>query len=268
MTDPAASPSRKAFWKKGTAIIQWLESPYLTTLLLAVSVALLFLGTIEQAEKGLLQTRQAYVESWGFVWQYPAMFPLSYYLSWIKCPLPGGYSIGALLSIHLICRWRHRFLRPQKTGLTLIHLGVLMLVVGQFFYQAWDTVYLTSLRIEEENLINPEQQRPFLLKLKELTYQTYQGTNIPERFSADISLTDIQTRRSREAYLGPNTPLRTDTFTIYLGNYDPKSGILTLKIVINPLRRLPYAAGIFILLGCILQGYIRWKNTRRKEPAT
>ncbi|MBN2069162.1 MAG: cytochrome c biogenesis protein ResB [Opitutales bacterium] len=265
MTDPAASPSRKAFWNKGTAITQWLESPYLTTLLLAISVALLFLGTIEQAEKGLLQTRQAYVESWFFVWQYPAMFPLSSFLHFVKCPLPGGYSIGTLLSIHLICRWRGRFLRAQKTGLTLIHLGILILVVGQFFYQARNTVYLTSLRIEEENLINPEQQRPFLLKLEELTYRTYQGTNIPEHFSAGISLTDIQTRQSREAYLGPNTPLRTDTFTIYLGNYDPKSGILTLKIVINPLRRLPYAASFCIIIGGLLQGFIQWQGKRREE---
>ena len=54
-------------------------------------------------------------------------------MHWLKIPLPGGFLLGGLLLINLACA-HFRFFRAswRKTGIVLIHGGVVLLIVSGF----------------------------------------------------------------------------------------------------------------------------------------
>ena len=75
------------FWKFFTSL-------QLTVVLLALSIVLVFVGTVAQADEGLYQAQERYFKHW-LVWGI-SMFGYK-----IPIGLPGGYLIGTLLLINL-----------------------------------------------------------------------------------------------------------------------------------------------------------------------
>ena len=59
------------------------------------------------------------------------------FLNAIPIPIPGGYLLGGLLIINLTSAYITRFQwTGKKMGIQLIHLGIIMLLVGQLATQA------------------------------------------------------------------------------------------------------------------------------------
>ena len=104
----------------------------LSVILLFLSVLLVFFGTLDQVRIGIREAQDIYFESLFAVWHYPEMWPGGDFLKYIPVPLPGGYLIGPLLLINLVTG-HLRYWRPRWSiiGISFIHLGIIMLLVGQ-----------------------------------------------------------------------------------------------------------------------------------------
>src|SRR5438132_3151919 len=111
-------------------IAQWLKpftSLKLTIFCLACAMVLVFFGTIDQVNIGVYEAENRYFKSL-FLFFTPPHTDLR--IPWF----PGGYIVGSLLLINLIAAHVSRFkLSWKKTGIVLLHSGLILLLVGQLF---------------------------------------------------------------------------------------------------------------------------------------
>jgi hypothetical protein len=97
----------------------------LTVGLLVGALVLVLVGTLAQVHEGLYDAQTRYFKSW-LVWG-----PMIAHRQW-PIVLPGGYLLGTLLLINLLGAHFRRFkLEKKKTGIVLIHGGLVLLLVGQ-----------------------------------------------------------------------------------------------------------------------------------------
>ena len=109
-----------------------LSSLRLTVALLALSIVLIFFGTLDQANIGIYGAQEKYFEHFIGVWQYPPQWPLGGFLHWLHLPIPGGYLIGPLLVVNLtLAHFKYFRLTWRRAGIALIHTGVVLLLVSQ-----------------------------------------------------------------------------------------------------------------------------------------
>jgi hypothetical protein len=98
----------------------------LTVVCLALAALLVFVGTIAQVEQGLYNAQARYFRSL-FVYWGPAG------ADWKAPVFPGGYLVGALLLINLVTSLALRLRSVRGNwGLLLAHVGVILLLLGQF----------------------------------------------------------------------------------------------------------------------------------------
>ena len=108
-----------------------LASLRLTVVLLAASTVLVFLATLEQVPWGVWHIQDEYFESW---W---VLYPLSKQAVF-RIPLPGGFLLGLLLCLNLAAaHFRHHRPGWGRAGISLIHGGLLLLLVGGFAIARW-----------------------------------------------------------------------------------------------------------------------------------
>lgn len=97
----------------------------LTVTLLALGLVLVFWGTLAQVDLGLYKAQNDFFRSFFIYWS-PAG-------SSLRIPVfPGGYFIGWLLLVNLFAA-HFRYYQPgkRKYGIVLIHLGIVLLLLGQ-----------------------------------------------------------------------------------------------------------------------------------------
>jgi hypothetical protein len=105
-----------------------LSSLRLTVVLLALSMILIFAATIAQVELGIHEVQQSHLRSWL------AWLDLAPGEGRIAVPFPGGMLLGSLLLINLLAAHTARFeFRLRKAGMLLIHLGIILLLLGELF---------------------------------------------------------------------------------------------------------------------------------------
>lgn len=106
-------------------ILRPLTSLKLTIVCLSLAMVLVFFGTIEQVHLGIYGAQQKYFDSLFVMWAPPGsnrQIPI----------LPGGYLLGAVLLVNLIAAQAVRFkFTPRKSGIYLLHLGIILLLIGQ-----------------------------------------------------------------------------------------------------------------------------------------
>src|SRR5665213_586649 len=97
----------------------------LTVILLSFAILLVFVGTLAQVDEGLYNAQARYFRQW-------IIFGLALFGHKIPLILPGGYLIGTMLLLNLICAHIYRFqLSIKKIGIQLTHAGVVLLLVDQ-----------------------------------------------------------------------------------------------------------------------------------------
>jgi len=112
--------------------IRILGSLKLTVWLLGLAIVLVFFGTLDQVRIGIREAQVQYFESFIAFWSYPAEWPLGGLLQHLPLPLPGGYTVGPLLAINLVfSHFLHFRISWRLAGVSVIHLGVLLLLIGQ-----------------------------------------------------------------------------------------------------------------------------------------
>ncbi len=112
----------------------------LTVALLALGLVLVFWGTLAQVDLGLYKAQNDFFRSFFIYWM-PAG-------SNVRLPIfPGGYLIGWLLLINLFAA-HLKYYRPgmKKYGIVMIHIGVVLLLVGQLLTDRLSTESLLHLR--------------------------------------------------------------------------------------------------------------------------
>ncbi len=114
-----------------------LASVRLTLALLSFSMVLIFVATLEQVRIGIRGAQAEYFESLFGIWHYPLEFWGGEFLNPLPLPIPGGYLLGGLLIVNLIAAFLTRFQwTMKKMGIQIIHLGIIMLLIGQMVTQA------------------------------------------------------------------------------------------------------------------------------------
>lgn len=119
----------------------FVSSLRLTVACLVMAMVLVFAGTLAQVQLGLWEAQKLYFQS-AFVYWTPGG------TDW-KIPVwPGGYLLGWVLLVNLLAAHAVRFkFTRKKTGIFLIHAGLILLLLGQFFTELFQVE--SSLRLEE-----------------------------------------------------------------------------------------------------------------------
>jgi len=98
------------------------KSFQLTVVLLACLMVLVVLCTLAQVEMGTAGAVNAYMRSF-IVWRQPLL---------LSIPFPGGALVGLLLALNLIAKTLDIKLTWQKSGMWLVHAGLVILFAGEF----------------------------------------------------------------------------------------------------------------------------------------
>jgi hypothetical protein len=162
-----------AFWKK---ILRFFSSLGLTVALLALSIVLIFLATLDQVDLGIYAVQEKWFRS----------FAVIHFVGKVGFIYPGGYTLGFLLLINLVAAHAMRFkLNWKKSGIFLVHVGLILLLLGEFFTGILQEDF--QMRIDEGQTKNYSES----FRLNELAVidatdaQTDRVTAIPEALLAD-----------------------------------------------------------------------------------
>jgi ResB-like family len=143
-------------------VTRFFTSLKLTVVLLGLGIVLVFWGTMAQVHLGLYKAQNEFFRSFFVYWQ-----PTG---SSLRIPIfPGGYMIGGLLIINLFAA-HLRYYQPgkKKIGIVMIHLGVVLLLVGQFLTDFLSTESSMHLRNGETKNYS-EADRAFELAVIDIT---------------------------------------------------------------------------------------------------
>jgi hypothetical protein len=144
-TPAPASPAPLATPRRGPSplkqLLDVLSSLQLTVVLIALSMALVFTGTWAQREDSVWRVQKEYFHSF-FVY-------VRFWHLW----LPAGWTIGGLMMINLLAAHATRFkLRRDRIGIILIHLGLILLLVGELLTGTFARE--TNMEISEGEAVN------------------------------------------------------------------------------------------------------------------
>jgi hypothetical protein len=191
-----------------------LVSLKLTVALIAFSIVLVLAATLDQVHVGVWAVQAKYFYTF-FVWWPVGKISLAVF--------PGGYTVGGLLLINLIAAHLFRFkLTARKSGVYLAHLGLILLIVGQFFTGLMQDEY--QMRLDEGATKNfSESYRNVELAITDTTDPAFdEVVAIPERALA-----------RQETVQHPKLPFR-----VAVKNYLPNS-ILQLRPADAPAAEVP-----------------------------
>ena len=135
---------------KDNPLFKFFSSLRLTVVLLALSLIIIFFGTMAQEPMGLNIAVDRYFKSWFVDWvamkagviktaqlfgfQWPPVTPEQILGDRGWPVFPGGYLVGTLLLLNLLTAHYARFeLSAKKAGIFLTHIGIITLLLGQLF---------------------------------------------------------------------------------------------------------------------------------------
>jgi len=162
-------------WKTS---LRFFASLRLTVVCLGFGMLLVFLGTLAQVHLGIHAVQARYFQSLLIFWSPPGA-------SWKIPILPGGYVLGTVLLVNLLAAHATRFeFSRKKIGVTLLHLGVILLLVGQLLTGLFARE--TQMRIDEgQTLGYSEAPREVELAVIDTTDPSFdQVVAIPENLLA------------------------------------------------------------------------------------
>ena len=106
-------------------LINFFTSLRLTVVCLALALLLVFFGTLAQVDLGLYKAQNEFFRSFLIYWGPKGA-------SWKVPVFPGGYLIGGVLLINLFAAQFQRFVfTASKIGLWMVHVGLILLLLGQ-----------------------------------------------------------------------------------------------------------------------------------------
>jgi len=146
---------------KNNPLIKAISSLRLTLILLSCAMLLIFFATLDQVHLGIRGAEKEYFKSLGHIWKYPEQWSGGDSLRWLQLPIPGGYLVGPLLFINLVAAHAQRFrLTWKKAGIQCIHLGIILLLLGQLGAQL--------LQVESKMVIDKGEKAHFISRFYDM----------------------------------------------------------------------------------------------------
>ena len=190
----------------GRRLVDTLASLKLTVFLLVLSMILVLLGTLEQVHWGVWHVQKVYFSDWFCFYPMDPTAPL-------RVPLPGGFTLGALLMLNLgFAHFRHFKATSAKVGISMIHAGLLLLLGGGF---------ITAIYQEESAMIIPEgEKRNYSEAFREFEIALVGKSAGSDAVVAvpDAILRDIAAKKAPATIALPGTP-----FTLHVLTYHPNA---------------------------------------------
>ena len=185
------------------SVIQLLTSIKLTVACLAVSLVLVFIGTLAQVDEGLYAAQERYFKSF-FIYFEPAG------AGWRFPVFPGGYLIGVVLLVNLLAAHGKRFeVSKKKLGIFMIHAGLILLLVGQLFTDILSRESALAFEEGESKNYSEDFRKNELVFIDKSASDENTIVSVPEsRLQKGVSIKD------------PNLP-----FTLKVHEYWPNSDI-------------------------------------------
>ena len=119
-------------------LLKPIASLRLTVVLLAMSMFLVFASTLAQVHEGVWTIVDRYFRSYFVRIDFQIFVPESVAQVRGAIPFPAGITIGVALLVNLLAAHTVRFkLKWRRGGIMLIHLGVILLLVGEFVTAAF-----------------------------------------------------------------------------------------------------------------------------------
>ncbi len=220
--------------------------------LLSVMI-LVVLGTLFQKQWGLFDVQKKIFRS----------FLIFFEGTSFKIPVfPGGYLLGGILILNLICSILvnlHRLC--SKLGIYLIHAGLVLLLVGEALSSIFSMETLLPLNIGEKKNYsidianNQDESRyfPFWIELIDFKHEKHPGTDVPKSFSSTLKIYSNEGELVRAGLITMNNPLKYQGFTFYqsgFGNDDQQSILMVVK---NPASLSPYLFSFLVIIGFVYQ---------------
>ena len=213
------SPS--GVWETVKALLKPLASLQLTVALFALSMVLVFFGTVAQKNQGIWSVVAEYFWSWivfidlqllvdfGKIF-FSFLIPPDLQLpSWAKVPFPAGKLIGGLMFLNLLAAHLVRFkLSWKRSGIITLHAGILLLFVGEFITREF--------QIEQQMAIPEGESRNFAVDTRNYEL-AFVDRSIPEEDRVIVvpaSLLKASLRRG-EPLSHPLLPVRITVRAFY-----------------------------------------------------
>src|ERR1041385_1827300 len=134
-------------------LVRFFTSLKLTVVLLGLGLVLVFWGTLAQVDLGLFRAQNEFFRSF-FIYGGPKA------ASWKIPVFPGGYLVGGLLLINLVTAHFTRFkFTRRKVGIWMIHVGVILLLVGQLLTDVLSQESAMHLRENETRNYSETERR-------------------------------------------------------------------------------------------------------------
>lgn len=131
-------------------VIKPLASLRLTVWLFALSILLVFFGTLAQVDAGIWTVVNHYFRSWGLIWVPFQIFVPRDVPVGGGFPFPGGWLLGGLLLFNLLAAHAVRFrINLKRSGILLIHSGLIVMMLGELFTGLWAVESRMTLAINE-----------------------------------------------------------------------------------------------------------------------
>ena len=186
--------------------VKFFTSLRLTVVLLAMGTVLVFWGTLAQVDLGLYKAQNDFFRSFFVFLQLPG--------SKMRVPVfPGGYMVGGLLMINLFAA-HLRYYQPgkRKYGIIMIHLGIVLLLLGQLLTDLLSTESSLHLRHGETSNYTESGSRYELAVIDTTDPQTDKVVAIPGSFllnGGDISHPELPFRVKVKTFYG-NSSLKEE----------------------------------------------------------
>lgn len=248
--------------------VKILSSLKLALFLLISIMILVTMGTLFQSQTDISDVQKKFFRS----------FFIFVNFSSLKIPIfPGGYLLSGLLLINLVSSLLlsiyltehgiHQFW--SKLGIYLIHIGIILLLIGESLGGIFSSESLLSLNIGEKKNYSVEDDEksfryfPFWIELSEFKHEKHPGTDIPKSFSSLVAIYSNEGKIIRRAFISMNNPLKYQGYSFYqagFGNDDRQS---ILKVVKNPASGSPYLFSFIVIIGFIYQFIYRFSHAEK-----
>jgi len=155
-------------------LLKFITSLKLTVVLLTLSIVLVFAGTIAQVQLGLYQAQHDYFRKFFVYWALGD--------SGLRIPVfPGGYLLGFLLLINLSAVATVKFaFSKKKFGIWLIHMGLILLFVGQLLTDLLSVETMLHLREGETKNYSEHSREAELVLVDRSGTETDRIIAVPE----------------------------------------------------------------------------------------
>jgi hypothetical protein len=155
-------------------LINFFTSLRLTVVCLALGLVLVFWGTLAQVDLGLYKAQNEFFRSFLIYWGPKGA-------SWRIPVFPGGYLIGGVLLLNLIASQCRRFsFTASKIGLWMVHVGLILLLLGQLLTDVLSRETTLHLRDGETRNYSETEREAELAVTDATDPDTDQVTAIPQ----------------------------------------------------------------------------------------